>query len=147
MFETILLLVRALVGMFFCISGMNKLADKERHQSLVRTLQENNIPFVGFNQYWVPAVEFTAGLAVSAGFLMPLPVLGLLVICIVACLTDGRKRIQAMQPINKADLLDDILYLPEVLYIILLVLLLAYGQITHSLDYHMGIDVMRIFGQ
>lgn len=116
--------IQACVGSFFCISGYHKLFNAQRHASLVETLKANHIPFVTFNQWWVPFVEFSAGLVLVLNLpfgLVPLASLGLLVICLVACITDGRKRVASYSPIDKADVIDDWLYLPEVIYAILLV--------------------------
>ena len=140
----ILLATRIAVGLFFAISGYHKLTNKSRHESLVATLTMNNIPLVKYNQWFVPIVEFGAGISLTAGFLFPLPLIGLLAICLVACITDGAKRIAAWQPIDKADVLDDILYLPEVLYIILISILLATGETTLSLDQHFGSDIAKM---
>ena len=71
---------------------------------------------MGFNQWWVPFVEFTAGGGVLIGLLAPLAALGLLVIILVAMVTTGRQRIKLYKPIDEADRIDDWLYLPETLY-------------------------------
>ena len=52
--------------------------------------------------------------------------LRLFTVCIVATCVDGLNRIRSYQPIDKADWLDDVLYLPEVLYCLMaLVIVLA----------------------
>lgn len=120
--ETLLFLFNAFiqvsVGAFFYISGYHKLFNQSRHSALKETLVSNNIPFVSFNVWFVPFVEFTAGLTLvlNIPYIVPLAAMGLLSICLVACGTDGRKRVKAFNPINKADAIDDWLYLPEVLY-------------------------------
>lgn len=126
---------RVAIGGFFAIAGWHKLTVPERHAALVQTLQENNIPFCRFNEWWVPGWEFTAGLALIAGFMTPIAALALLIICCVAACTDGWRRVKAWNPINKADLLDDLLYLPEVLLAIALVGILLLGPGTYSVDY------------
>jgi uncharacterized membrane protein YphA (DoxX/SURF4 family) len=89
---------------------------------------------VGINQWWVPAVEFTAGGAVVIGFLAPLAALGLIVIMLVAMATSGRQRIKAYKPIDEADRIDDWLYLPETLYAFMLILVISAGAGPYSLD-------------
>ena len=84
-----LTLNRIAVGMFFMLSGYHKLFNAQRHVSLVEELKELGIPAVGFNQWWVPAVEFTGGAGVTIGLLAPLTALGLLVIILVAIATSG----------------------------------------------------------
>jgi uncharacterized membrane protein YphA (DoxX/SURF4 family) len=89
---------------------------------------------MGFNQWWVPTVEFSAGCAVVIGLLAPLAALGLLVITLVAIVTSGRQRIKDYKPIDEADRIDDWLYLPEVLYAFMLIVVVAAGAGPYSLD-------------
>jgi putative oxidoreductase len=89
---------------------------------------------VGFNQWWVPTVEFSAGGAVVIGLLAPLAALGLLVIILVAIVTSGRQRIKEYKPIDEADRIDDWLYLPEVLYAFMLIVVISAGAGPYSLD-------------
>lgn len=121
------ILIQAVTGLFFLISGYHKLFHPARHKALVETLRANGIPLLSFNSWFVPLVEFGAGsclfLALFLPFLAPLVALaslGLIAICVVACATDGRKRIEEWKPIDKADVLDDWLYLPETLYLVFL---------------------------
>ena len=60
--------------------------------------------------------------------------LGLAAICLVATCTDGVRRIKASGAIDKADQIDGILYLPEVLYMALLALFITNGAGPISLD-------------
>lgn len=117
-------ILESVAGTFFLISGVHKLVVKERHASLRHTLEEDHIPFVGFNEWWVPAWEVIAGLGlvVAGGLVADFFALVLVCICLVATCTDGLKRIKEWHPLNVFDFLDDVLYLPEVL---LLVILLA----------------------
>jgi putative oxidoreductase len=82
----------------------------------------------------VPTVEFAAGGAVVIGLLAPLAALGLLVIILVAIVTSGRQRIKAYKPIDEADRIDDWLYLPEVLYAFMLIVVVSAGAGPYSLD-------------
>ena len=75
---------RIAVGAFFMLSGYHKLFNAERHRTLAEELKALGVPAVGVNQWWVPAVEFTAGAAVFIGFFATLAALGLLVIILVA---------------------------------------------------------------
>jgi uncharacterized membrane protein YphA (DoxX/SURF4 family) len=112
----LLFLNRLVVGLFFAISGYHKLFLKSRHDSLVETLKDDNIPALGFFQWFVPIMEFLGGLALIVGFLAPLAALGILALMTVAILTDGTKRVVEFAPVDKADALDDVLYLSETTY-------------------------------
>ena len=129
-----LTLNRIAVGVFFMLSGYHKLFNAQRHVSLVEELKELGIPAVGFNQWWVPMVEFLGGVGVTIGFLAPLAALGLLIIILVAIATSGRQRIKVYKPIDEADRIDDWLYLPETLYAFMLILVISAGAGPYSLD-------------
>ena len=92
---------RIAVGAFFMLSGYHKLFNAERHRSIVDELKALGVPAVGFNQWWVPLVEFTAGGGVLIGLLAPLAALGLLVLILVAIATSGRQRIKLYKPIDR----------------------------------------------
>ena len=82
----------------------------------------------------MPLVEFSAGGAVVIGLIAPLAAFGLLVIILVAIATTGRERIKAYNPIDKADRIDDWLYLPETLYAVMLIVVILSGAGPYSLD-------------
>src|SRR5580698_2338097 len=125
---------RIAVGAFFMLSGYHKLFNAERHRVIVDELKGLGVPAIGFNQWWVPLVEFSAGSAVLIGLLAPLAALGLLVIILVAIATSGHARMRMYKPIDEADRLDDFLYLPEVLYAFLLIMVLSAGAGPYSID-------------
>jgi uncharacterized membrane protein YphA (DoxX/SURF4 family) len=125
---------RIAVGAFFMLSGYHKLFNAERHRLFVDELKGLGVHAVGFNQWWVPLIEFAAGGAVLIGFLAPLAALGLLFITLVAIATSGRPRIKLYKPINRADRIDDWLYLPEVLYAFMLITVVSVGAGPYSLD-------------
>jgi len=129
-----LTLNRIAVGVFFMLSGYHKLFNAQRHVSLVEELKELGIPAVGFNQWWVPMVEFLGGVGVTIGFLAPLAALGLLIISRVAIATSGRQLIKVYKPIDEADRIDDWLYLPETLYAFMLIVVISAGAGPYSLD-------------
>jgi len=80
-------------------SKYHKLFNAERRHTVVDELKALRVPAVGFNQWWVPLVQFTAGGGVLIGVLAPLAALGLLVIIVVAIATSGRQRIKLYKPI------------------------------------------------
>ena len=129
-----LTLNRIVVGAFFMLSGYHKLFNAERHRMVVDELKALGVPAVGFNQWWVPLVEFTAGGGVLIGLLAPLAALGLLVIILVAMTTSGRQRIKLYKSIDEADRIDDWLYLSETLYAFMLIIVVSAGAGPYSLD-------------
>jgi putative oxidoreductase len=126
--------VRVATGAFFVFSGYHKLTNAERRMTFIGTLQSCGIPFIPVMQWFVPGVEFLGGLGVAFGFLTPLAALGLAVICVVAACADGLRRVRTWGAIDRADVIDDVLYLPEVLYVLLLALFVANGAGPFSLD-------------
>jgi putative oxidoreductase len=125
---------RIAVGAFFMLSGFHKLFNAERHRSFVDELKGLGVHAVGFNQWWVPSVEFAAGGAVLIGLLAPLAALGLLVVILVAIVTSGRQRMKLFKPIDEADRIDDWLYLPETLYAFMLIIVISIGAGPYSFD-------------
>ena len=129
-----LTLNRIAVGAFFMLSGYHKLFNAPRHRTFVDELKALSVPVLGFNQWWVPLVEFSAGAGVLVGLLAPLAALGLLVIILVAMATSGSQRINLYKPIDEADRIDDWLYLPETLYAFMLLVVISAGAGPYSLD-------------
>ncbi len=125
---------RIAVGMFFMFSGYHKLFNAERHRVFADELRSLHVHAIGINQWWVPLVEFSAGGAVVIGLFAPLAALGLLAIIIIASATSGRERIKAFKPIDRADRIDDWLYLPETLYAFMLIMVISAGAGPYSLD-------------
>ena len=128
------LMARVATGVFFVSSGYHKLTNPGRRATLVATLQASGIRFIPVMQWFVPSVEFFGGLGVAFGFLTPLAAFGLAFICLVAICTDGLRRVKTWGAIDRTDEIGDILYLPEVLYIVLLALFIANGAGPMSLD-------------
>jgi uncharacterized membrane protein YphA (DoxX/SURF4 family) len=129
-----LLLNRVVIGVFFAISGFHKLFYAERHASLVSTMQADGVPLLRVNQWFVPSVEFLCGLSLIVGFASIFAALLLGAICLVATCVDGIKRIPGWKPLDKADWLDDLLYLPEALYGVMLAFVIMAGPGALALD-------------
>ena len=129
-----LTLNRVAVGMFFLFSGYHKLFNAQRHGMLLNELEALHIPAIRINQWWVPTVECSAGAAVVIGLVAPLAAFGLLVIILVACATSGRQRISSFTPIDRADRIDNWLYLPETLYAFMLIVVISAGAGPYSID-------------
>jgi len=123
--------VRLLIGVFFCISGGTKLLVPVRFRTMEQTLAESHIPFSHANAIFVSLVEFACGAGLALGLLTPLCALLLLVSMIVAIATN---RIHSIQATALLAWLDDFLYLPEVLYAMILVWLIFSGPGRYSID-------------
>ena len=126
--------MRIALGAFFVFSGAHKVVNAERHATFVATLKASGIPYIGVMQWFVPSIEFFGGLGVAFGFLTPLAALGLVTICLVALWTNAPRVVAGYRPIVFADRVDDWLYLPEVMYALILVYFITAGAGPVSLD-------------
>ena len=136
-----ILLVRVSLGLFFAISGANKLFVAGGTQTMYETLVEANVPFPDLMTYFVSGVEFVGGSLVAAGFLSNLACIALLVDMVVAILTTTLSAMpKGLSPLNW---LDDFLYLPEVLYVLFFIWLLCSGPGKFSVDYWLAGKLLR----
>ena len=126
--------MRFALGLFFVLSGVHKLTNKDRHETFIKTLSVLGIPHIDILQWFVPGVEFLGGLGVAVGFLTPLAALGLLVICFVALLTNSPTVVASYKPIDRADRIDDWLYQPEMIYALILLFFISDGAGPVSVD-------------
>src|ERR1700685_1853642 len=129
-----LTLNRVALGAFFAISGDHKLFNASRHATLARTLQDDGVHVLPVMQWLLPSAEFSGGSALIMGLFSVVAAFGLFVICIGAIALDAVKRIRAWQPIDRADWLGDLLYVPESLYCIGLTVVMLAGPGPGSLD-------------
>lgn len=129
-----LFVVRLVVGAFFMLAGWNKLFHPVRRTSMHNKMRELNIPFPNFNAVFVPIVETVAGAMLVLGTLSVAAALALATICLVACGAEGIERIESWSPVNRKDWLATALYLPEVLYLALLVAVVVAGPGRYSID-------------
>ena len=128
-----ILLVRVSIGVFFAISGANKLFVAGRRQTMYETLVESKVPFPRVMTYFVSGVEFVCGSLVTVGFLSSLACVALLLDMLVAILTTKLSAMpKGLSPLNW---LDDFLYLPEVLYVLFFIWLICSGPGKFSVDY------------
>lgn len=131
--DVALFINRVAVGTFFAFSGWHKIVVPSRHATLVQTLKDNRIPFLKWNEWFVPMVELVAGVCLALGALAVVMAALLGAICLVAACTDGLKRVRDWKPIDLADCVDDVLYLPEVLLGLMLVAVILAGPGTLSI--------------
>ncbi len=127
-----ILLVRIALGLFFAVSGGNKLFVPAQTQTMYETLVAANVPFPRVMVYFVSSVEFVGGLMLIAGFLSSLACIALLGDMLVAILTTKLAALpKGVSPLNW---LDNFLYLPEALYVLFFVWLICSGPGRFSLD-------------
>ena len=128
-----ILLVRVSIGVFFAISGANKLFVASGTKPVYDTLVQSKVPFPRQMAYFVSGVEFVCGSLVAVGFLSSPAGVALLVDMIVATLTSAISTLpKGLSPLNW---LDDFLYLPEVLYVLFFIWLICSGPGAFSIDY------------
>src|SRR5271154_6658071 len=84
-----ILLVRVSLGLFFAISGGNKLFVAGSRQTMYETLVEAKVPFPHLTTYFVSSVEFVGGSLLAVGFLSSVACLALLVDMVVAVLMEA----------------------------------------------------------
>jgi putative oxidoreductase len=122
---------RVLIGIFFCISGGTKLFVPAQFRVLVQTLVQSHTPFPHASALFVATVEFACGAGLALGLFTPLCSAMLAGDMTVAIATD---RIYSIQASGFLAWLDDFLYLPEVLYTLILVWLIFSGPGRYSVD-------------
>jgi putative oxidoreductase len=128
-----ILLVRVSLGLFFAISGANKLFVAGSRQAMYETLVKAKVPLPRLMTYFVSGVEFVGGSLLAVGFLSSLACVALLVDMLVAILTTKLSAMpKGLSPLNW---LDDFLYLPEVLYVLFFIWLICSGSGKFSVDY------------
>ena len=136
-----ILLVRVSIGLFFAISGANKLFVAGGTKPVYESLVKAKLPFPHLMAYFVSSVEFFAGALLTMGFLTSPACLALLIDMIVATLTDAISTLpKGLSPLRW---LDDFLYLPEVLYVLFFIWLLCSGPGKFSVDYWLAGKLLR----
>ena len=131
--EFAVLLARISLGAFFAISGGNKLFVVAHTREMYETIAAAGIPFPHVMTYFVSSVEFICGLLLIIGLLSSLCCIALIFDMIVAIATVQLATIA--KGLSFIDWLDDFLYLPEVLYIIMFIWLICSGPGRISVDY------------
>jgi putative oxidoreductase len=136
-----ILLVRVSIGLFFAISGANKLFSAGGMKPVYDTLVKAKIPFPQFTAYFVSTVEFVGGALVAVGFLSSPASVALLIDMIVATLTEAISTMpKGLSPLSW---LDDFLYLPEVLYVLFFVWFICSGPGKFSVDHWLAAKFLR----
>jgi putative oxidoreductase len=126
------LLARIAVGLLFFLSGRGKLFVPKRRAQMRETLVAAGVSFPDFNAIFVSTVEFVFGFLLILGALTPVDCVMLGCVMIVAILTTARKTIKAPPVLGW---LSEFLYLPEVLYLLILLWLFLAGPDWFSVDH------------
>jgi putative oxidoreductase len=128
-----ILLVRVSIGLFFAISGANKLFVAGGTKPVYETLIKAKVPFPRQTAYFVAGVEFVGGSLVTLGFLSSPACVALMIDMIVATVTSSLSTLpKGLSPLSW---LDDLLYLPEVLYVLFFIWLICSGPGQFSVDH------------
>jgi len=136
-----ILLVRVSIGLFFAISGANKLFIAGGTKPVYDTLVKANIPFPLQTAYFVASVEFVCGSLVAVGFLSSPSCVALMIDMIVATLTSSLSSLpKGLSPLSW---FDDLLYLPEVLYVLFFIWLICSGPGRFSVDYVLAGKILK----
>ena len=128
-----ILLVRVSIGLFFAISGANKLFSAGGTKQVYDTLVKAKVPFPRQTAYFVAGVEFVCGSLLAVGLLSSPSCVALLVDMVVAVLTNALSTVP--KGLSSLNWLDDVLYLPEVLYVLIFIWLICSGPGKFSVDY------------
>ena len=126
-----ILVARVAVGTLFFLSGRAKLFVRERREQMRQTLIEAHVPFPNFNAVFVSTVEFVCGLLLVIGALTPLACAVLGCVMIMAIATIAIRNTKASCALGW---LAEFLYLPEVIYLVILVWLFFSGPGWLSVD-------------
>jgi putative oxidoreductase len=131
--EFALVLARISLGVFFAISGGNKLFVASQYKVMYETIAGAGIPFPHVMAYFVSSVEFVCGCLLIIGLLSTLCCVAFIIDMIVAITTVQLATIA--KALSFIDWLDDFLYLPEVMYIIIFLWLISSGPGRLSVDH------------
>ena len=135
--EFAVLLARISLGVFFAIAGGNKLFVASQHKIMHETIVSAGIHFPQFMTYFVSSVELVCGCLLFIGLLSVLCCIALVIDMIVAITTVQLATIA--KGLSAVDWLDDFLYLPEVMYIIIFLWLISSGPGRLSVDHWIAV--------
>jgi putative oxidoreductase len=127
-----ILLARVAVGFLFFLSGCGKLFVPERREQMRQTLVGAHVLFPDFNALFVSTVEFVFGFLLILGALTPIACVMLGGLMIVALATTAIRNIKTPPLL---DWLSEFLYLPELLYLVILFWLFLSGPGWFSVDH------------
>lgn len=129
--------ITMLLGVFFFCSGANKLWCGPRHRQFCRVLAHCKVPYLRVMRWVVAGTVFGAGSMLILGLAVPVAAGALIVVLLWALVTDGFKRVETLpkcRVVNRMDYVAWQLYLPEVWYIVALLVPLSLGAPALSMD-------------
>jgi putative oxidoreductase len=135
-----ILLVRVSIGLFFAISGANKLFAAGGIKPVYDTLVQAKVPFPRQTAYFVAGVEFVCGSLLTVGLLSSPACVALMIDMIVAILTNTLATVP--KGLSSLNWLDDVLYLPEVLYVLFFAWLICSGPGKFSVDFWLAAKLL-----
>src|SRR5271155_2623309 len=135
--EVAVLLARISLGVFFAISGGNQLFVASQNELMYETIVGAGIPFPHVMTYFVSSVEFVCGCLLIIGLLSTLCCVAFIIDMIVAITTVQLATIT--KALSFMDWLDDFLYLPEVMYIIIFLWLISSRPGRLSIDHWIAV--------
>jgi putative oxidoreductase len=127
-----IVLARVAVGLVFFFSGRAKLFVPQRREEMRQTLIKAHVPFPEINAAFVSIVELVCGFLLVLGAMTPLACALLMGVMIIAIATTAIRKIKASSPV---EWLARFLYLPEVLYVVILFWLFLSGPGWLSVDH------------
>jgi putative oxidoreductase len=128
-----ILVVRVSIGLFFAISGGNKLFLAGGTKPVYETLVKAKAPFPKQLAYFVSSVEFVCGSLLAVGLLSSAACVALLIDMVVAIMMSTLSTMP--KGISRLSWVDDFLYFPEVLYVLFFIWLICSGPGRFSIDY------------
>jgi putative oxidoreductase len=135
-----ILLARLAVGLLFFLSGSSKLFITQLREQMRQELIDAHVPFPEFKTFFFSALEFVCGLLLVLGALTPLACALLTCVMITAITTTAIRNVKASTPLSW---LSEFLYLPEVLYLVILIWLFFSGPGWLSIDRLMLLEYDR----
>lgn len=132
-----ILVARMSLGLFFAVSGYNKLFVAAKHEDLIQLMTKIGIPFPDLMALFLASVEFFGGLLLIVGLLSTVCAIALTIAMIVAIVTVEIDHV-IPKGIGFFDWMSWFLYLPQVMYVILFGWLMTTGPGRFSIDYYLA---------
>ena len=123
---------RVSVGLLFALSGCGKLFVPAKGKKMEETLRKAGIPSPATSAKILSTIEFLFGIFLGVGFLTPLSCIMLIGVMAGALITTVLPGIKADGFVSW---LNEFLYLPEVMYVVILFWLMFSGPGKLSVDH------------